>query len=286
MMGRVAIVTDSIACLPQVLIEKHGIHVVAPYINYDGRVFRDGIDISTTEAYRLLRESPDLFSTSGPAPSDYVEAYRKAAAGAEAVLCITLSSKVSSTNNSALAAREQLRREMPGTPIEVVDSRTCTGAEGFVVLAAAKAVSEGKDLGGAVRAAEEMRGKVDLVFVLETIQHAYRTGRIPKFAAQVGSWLDVRPVLTWKDGSAHLKCMTRNHGKGISILLGVMQRVVGDKRVHVAVHHTDAPEEGERLKERVSGEFDCAEIWLTEFSPIMGYSTGSGALGLAFYSDE
>lgn len=285
-MPKVAVVADSIACLPHQLIDKYGLHVVAPYIYFDGKAFRDGVDIEPSEAYQLLREAPDLFRTSGPTPLDYVETYRKAGRGADAILCITLSSKVSSTYNSALAARQQISQEMPHTPIEVLDSRICTGAEGFVVMAAAEALSKGEDLQGALRAAEEVREKVDLIFVLETVKHAYRTGRIPKFAAQVGSWLEVRPVITWKDGAAHLKCMTRNHEKGVNILIDAMSKAVGNRKVHVAVHHADCPEEGQRLKERICREFDCAEIWLTEFSPIMGYSTGGGTLGLAYYAKD
>lgn len=285
-MPGVAIVTDSIACLPQQVVDHYGLRVVAPYIYFDGRAFRDGIDISPTEAYQLLRQDPDLFSTSGPTPSDFVDAYREVGRSAEAILCITLSSKVSSTFNAALAAKQQVVQEMPNTPIEVVDSQICTGAEGFMVVAAAEALARGEDLGGTIEAAEQIRAKVDLIFVLDTLKHAYRTGRIPKFAAQVGSWLDVRPVLTWKDGSAHLKCMTRNHEKGVSLLLDSMGKDVGNRKVHVAVHHADCPEEGERLMERVSAQFDCAEIWLTEFSPIMGYSTGSGTLGLAYFAED
>jgi fatty acid-binding protein DegV len=65
-----------------------------------------------------------------------------------------------------------------------------------------------------------------------------------------------------------------------------MQKRVGAKPVHVAVHHTAALEEGEILKQRVLAEFNCVELWLTEFSPIMGYSTGRGTLGLAFYAED
>jgi fatty acid-binding protein DegV len=65
-----------------------------------------------------------------------------------------------------------------------------------------------------------------------------------------------------------------------------MHNRIGGKRVHVAVHHTDAWEEGEKLKGRVRKEFDCVELWLTEFSPIMGYAAGRGALGLAFYAEK
>jgi len=154
-----------------------------------------------------------------------------------------------------------------------------------VVLAGARASSNGCDVIDALKAAEQVMQKVDLIFVLETIRHAYRTGRIPKFASQLGALLSVKPVLAWRDGAAHLKCMTRSKERAIELLLEEMHKAVGDKPVHVAVHHADALEEGQRLQERVEGEFDCAEIWLTEFSPIMGYSTGRGTLGLAFYTE-
>jgi fatty acid-binding protein DegV len=90
----------------------------------------------------------------------------------------------------------------------------------------------------------------------------------------------------WCDGGARFKGMTRSKERGIERIVDLMRSRVGGKRVHVAVHHTDAPEEAEKLKERVRREFDCMELWLTEFSPIMGYSAGRGASGLAFYAEK
>jgi len=80
--------------------------------------------------------------------------------------------------------------------------------------------------------------------------------------------------------------MTRSKERGVDLLVEAMRKGVRDRPVHVAVHHADAPEEGQRLKERVQAEFNCVEVWLTEFSPIMGYSTGRGTLGLAFYTED
>ncbi len=77
----------------------------------------------------------------------------------------------------------------------------------------------------------------------------------------------------------------RNKEHGIDRLLQMMRDKVGQSPVHVAVMHAYALEEAERLKERISSEFNCAELWLTEFSPIMGYACGTGTLGLAFYSE-
>ncbi|OGO02276.1 MAG: hypothetical protein A2Y72_02280 [Chloroflexi bacterium RBG_13_53_26] len=285
-MDKVGIVTDSIGCIPKEMIDRYGIEIVSPNIFFDGNVYRDWIDITPSEAYQLLEKAPDLFTTSAPPPEAFVEAYRKMSKRAASILCITLSSKVSTVHSAALAAKEQVKDELANTNIVVLDSQTCTGAEGFVVLAGARAVAEGKELLEAVRAAEDVRGKVDLIFILETIRHVYRTGRIPKIASQIGAWLSVKPVMTWRDGVAHLRCMTRSKERGVDLLLEAMHKSVGDKPVHVAVHHADALEEGQRLKQRVESEFDCVEVWLTEFSPIMGYSTGRGTLGLAFYTED
>ena len=285
-MHKVAIIADTIACLPREIVERYGIEIVAPNIYFDGRVYRDGLDISPSEAYQLLEKAPELFSTSAPPPEDFVRAYRKLSTEAESILCITLSSKVSTVYTAAITAKEQVREELASTNIEVLDSQTVTGAEGFVVLAAARALAEGKSLVEAIEAAQRIMRKVDLVFVLETIRYAYRTGRIPKVAAQVGGWLNVKPILTWRNGVAHFNSMTRTKEKGVNHLLEVMREKVGTKPVHVAVHHADALEEGERLKQRVLDEFDCVELWLTEFSPLMGYATGRGTLGLASYAED
>ena len=77
----------------------------------------------------------------------------------------------------------------------------------------------------------------------------------------------------------------RNKRGGIGRLLKIMRSKVGQNPVHVAVMHAYALDEAERLKERVSSEFKCAELWISEFSPIMGYACGTGTLGLAFYSE-
>ena len=285
-MRKVAVIADSIGCIPRDMIETYGIEVVAPNIYWNGSVYRDWLDITPGQAYQLLQKDPDAFTTAAPSPGDLADVYRKVSKTAESLLCITLSSKVSTLHDAAVAASKLVKDELPSTKIEVMDSRICTGAEGFVVMAAARAASEGKGLVEAIDAAKWVRDRVDLLFVLDTVRHAYRTGRIPRFASQVGSLLEVKPVLGWRDGVARFKGMTRSKDKGIDQIVGLMHNRVGGKRVHVAVHHTDAAEEGEKLKERIQKEFDCVELWLTEFSPIMGYAAGRGALGLAFYSEK
>ncbi len=282
-MQQVAIATDTIACLTREQIEQYGIEIVPMKMDFDGHEYREYLDISPSEAYQLLEKNPERFLTSAASPPEILEVFRELSRRAQSILCITLSSKLSAQHSAAQLAVEQAKQELPHTMIELLDSKNVAAAQGFIVLAAARAVSQGKSLPEIIKAAEEVKGEIRLVMVLETIRHVYRSGRIPKVAAQAGSALNVKPILTISDGLVRFAGVTRNKQRGVNRLLQMMRGEVREQAVHVAVAHADAPEEAERLKERVSSEFNCAELWLSEFSPIMGYATGRGLLGLAFY---
>jgi DegV family protein with EDD domain len=182
-------------------------------------------------------------------------------------------------------AREEVKSGFPQIRIEVMDSKTVTAAEGFVALAGARTAGKGKDPTEVVRMAEQVRDKVSLFAFLDTIRYVYRTGRIPKVAAHIGSMLNIRPILPSSSELVRFKGIVRNRERGINRLLEIMEDKVGKNPVHVAVMHAYAPDEAEKLKERVSAWFHCAELWVTEFTPVMGYATGTGTLGIAFYEE-
>ncbi len=285
MAQRVAVITDSVACLTRELVEQYGIRIAPLTLYFENKTYRDWVDITPDEAYKLFLKDPDAFKTSGSDPLEWMEACRAASRETDSVVCITLSSKLSVVYNSVLDVKKRLKDEIPKLSIEVVDSKTVTAAEGFVALAAARAAEEGKSLPEVGKAAEEMRDRVALVAFMDTIRHIYRTGRIPKIAALAGSVLNIRPVLTVSGGVVRFMGAARSRERGIKRMLKTMREKVGENPVHVAVMHAFAREEGEKLKERVASEFDCVELWLTGFSPVMGYATGTGTLGLAFYED-
>ncbi len=282
-MQNVAIATDTVACLTMEQIEQHQIGIVPLRIDFDGHIYREYLDISPSEAYQLLEKDPERFVTSAASPPEILEVFRELSRKAQSILCITVSSKLSAQHSAAQLAVEQAKQELPHTMIELLDSRNAAAAQGFIVLAAARAAAQGKSLPEIIKAAEEVKGNIHLVMVLETIRHVHRSGRVPKVAAQAGSALNIKPILTSSNGAIHFAGATRNKQRGVNRILQMMRDEVGEQAVHVAVVHANALEEAERLKERVSSEFNCAELWLSEFSPIMGYATGRGLLGLAFY---
>jgi len=286
MAKKVAIITDSIACLTREHVEQYGITIAPIPLSFKGKIYRDWVDITPDEAYELFLQDPGSFKTAGASPGIFLEAYREASKQAKNILCITLSAKLSGAKDAAQQAREDIKEELPQTTIEVLDSQTVTAAEGFVALAAARAAEEGKSLAEVVKAAEEMVGKVTFLAFLDTVRHIYRTGRIPRIAALAGSVLNIRPVLTVSSGMVRFIGAARSREGGIKRMLKIMRDRVGQSPVHVAVMHAYALDEAQKIKERVAAEFNCAELWITGFSPVMGYATGTGTLGIAFYKED
>jgi DegV family protein with EDD domain len=282
---QVAIVTDSIACLTRELVEQYGIEIIPINFYACGKLYRDWVDIAPSEAYELFLQDPDSFKSSAASPEACLQAFRVASQRSPSLVCVTVSARLSMMYEAARKAREMALIELPETSIKVIDSRTATPSEGMVVLAAARAASEEKGFEEVIRAAEEIREKVNAIVFLDTIKHVYRSGRIPKLASRLGSALNIKPILT-VSGVVRFAGMARNRRQGIERVLQMMRDRVGDYPVHVALMHAYAPEEAEKLREQVAAEFNCVELWLAEFSPIMGYACGTGTVGVAFYPED
>lgn len=285
MADKVAVVTDSIACLSKGMVERYRVKIIPQNIYFGSRVYREWVDITPDAAYKLFLKNPDGFATSSASPVDYLEAFREASNHTKNILCVTISSKLSTVHNVALLAKEQAKVELPRLSVEVLDSQNVSAAEGFVVLAAARVVEEGKSLNEVVKVAKGIRDRVTLIALMDTVRYVYRSGRIPKLAAIAGSALNIKPIFTPSSGVVRFIGMVRHRERGIERLFRMMRNRVGSSPVHVAVMHAYARSEAEVLEERVLSEFNCQEVWIAEFSPVMGYACGTGTLGLAFYRE-
>lgn len=272
------------ACLPRDLIAQYGIRIVPVIFYAGGRVWRDWTDLTPAEAYKLFLEDPDSFKTSAASPEDFLEAYREAARRAPNVLCLTLATQLSGMYESARIAGEMAKRELPGVNVHVMDSWQVTCSEGMVVLAAARAAAAGKPFEEVIAAAEDLRERVRVVMFLDTLKHVYRTGRIPKIASQIGAALTIKPLLTIRKG-VHFMGVARSRRRGIERMLRQLRTDTGDGPVHVAVTHAYAPDDAAALYERIRTEFNAPDLWLAEFSPVMGYATGTGTLGISYHTD-
>ncbi|HUU65344.1 MAG TPA: DegV family protein [Dehalococcoidales bacterium] len=286
-MKKVAVVTDTTACIPQEQVTRYDIEVVPVQLIFEDKAYRDGMDISPTEFYALLRQANKLPTTSASSPDPYIEAYRKASQRAESILCLTEPSNFSAMVDSALVAKEMAKTALPNVVIEVLDCATAAGGQGLVALAAARAAASGKNLDEVMTTAQDIMYRVNLFATLDTLHYLVKGGRVPQAAALVNSLLKIKPIFTLNHAEAHTVALPRTIPSAIKRMTKLMEKkVVKGQRLHVAVMHADALDKAVALRNRIASQFDCAELFITEFTPVMGAHTGPGLLGIAFYSED
>jgi len=258
-------------------LEKYGIELVPLTIAFGDKVYRDSIDISPAEFYALLRQAKKPPTTSAPSPSTFLEAYHRASRQAASILCITLPTKLSGTFDSARLAMEKAKEAFPNIVIEVLDCGTAAAAEGFVVLAAAKMAALGKSLSEVLETAKSVMQRVNLLAIIDTLYYLVKGGRVPKAATLVSSAIRIKPIFTVKEGDAHPVTIVRTIPNGIKYMLLAMRRKMEKGQpFHVAVMHADALDKAIALRDQIAAQFDCSEIFITEFTPVIGGTLDRG----------
>lgn len=279
-MAKVIVVTDSSATVPVHLARELGIRVVPIVLAMNGRVYRDGVDVTAGELYRWLRAEKHIPTTSAPSVGHFLRLYVSAAEQASGILSIHMSPMLSSTYEAAWTASQLLE----SVPIDVIDSRTAAIGQGLVVLAAAREAAAGADLESVRGRAEDVAGKIRVLAALDTLVYLHRGGRIGRAAALAGSVLQLKPVLSLQDGQVDLFAKPRTKPRAVRTILRRMEDEVQGRRIHVGIFHADVPQEAEELRELVDRHFDCIELHVVEFTPVMGAHTGPGVLGVAYYA--
>jgi len=280
-MKKVMVVTDSSANMPADLAQKLNIQVVPIVLALDGRTFRDGVDITAADVYRWQRESRLLPTTSAPSVGDFLRVYAAAAEEAAAIVSIHLSSTLSATFNAASTASQLI----DGVPICVLNCHTAAMGLGFVALEAARAAAGGADLDAVTSRAQEVAARVRLLATLGTLEYLHRGGRIGGAAALVGAMLQIKPVLSLTDGHVDVFAKPRTQAKAVQVMLQQMNQQADGRPLHVAILHGDLPQEAEGLRQKIAAQSTCAELYVTELTPVMGAHTGPGVLGIVFYTD-
>lgn len=281
-MGRVAIVTDSSVNMADGVAKEYGIHVVPLKVILGGQSFRDGIDITATNFYRVLATAQELPTTSQPSAGDFVEVYQRLGTEVDGIVSIHLSDLLSGTVKSALAARELVR----DLPIEIIDSRSTSVGLGFVVLAAARAAGKGKALDDVVAAAREVVPKVNVLFVVDTLKYLHMGGRIGGASALLGTALRIKPLLELSEGQVNPVERVRSKERATNRMLEIMAQRVGSEGsgldLRAAVVHAARPDEADRLRAQVLARFQPSEFHLSELTPAIGTHAGPGTLGLGW----
>lgn len=286
-MARVMVMTDSVAGIPRNLAEEYHITVVpAANIIFDGHNYIDGVTLSATEAYQLIKKDPDKFTTSALNPGYFLEEYQRLSQKSADILHITLSSALSANYKTAGLAVEMLQKKSPKTNLRLFDAKTVAGAQGLIVLAAARAAAQGKSLEEVVAIAEKAREKTRGLMMLDTLRYVYRTGRMSKFASRVAALLNIKPINRMtEEGTLEFVGKVRNREAGYQKLIDLIKAEAESNSLHFMLMHAAAPEMAERLSQLLRQNFDCQRILISEYSPVMGYGSGPGSIFVGFHPD-
>jgi DegV family protein with EDD domain len=280
---RVVVVADSSAYTPDEALGGLDIPVIPLWLQWGDERFRDGVDIDPPTFYRRLRTDETIPTTSQPSMGEFLDFFREVGAGADAVVGVFITSKLSGTVANAQAAQA----ELPELSIRVVDSLSTSMGMGFTVLAAARAAAAGRSLDGVVAAAEEMRDRAHLLFAVDTLEYLHRGGRIGGARWLLGTALNIKPLLHFEDGTIEPLAQVRTRRKVIARMLDVAEERLGGKRMaEAAVIDAGTPEEGDALAEQVRERFGISPVYRTAVSPAIGTHAGPGTVGLVFYAER
>jgi DegV family protein with EDD domain len=275
--GRVAVVTDSTAYLPDGVAERLSVRVVPLQVVLGGRSGAEGSEVTPAEVAAALAAWVPV-STSRPTPAEFAAVYRAALdRGASAVVSLHLSRELSGTWDSARLAAAEVDSGL----IRVVDSRSAAMGLGFAVLAAAQAAAAGGTSEQVYAAAVSTAERTTTLFYVDTLEHLRRGGRIGAAQALLGTALSVKPILHVREGRIVPLEKVRTVSKGIARLEALAVAAAGDGPADVAVHHLAAAERATLLAERLRSRLpEVRQFYASEVGAVVGAHVGPGVLGV------
>ena len=273
----VKIVTDSSCDLPDALVAELGIDVVPLTIRFGTEELVDRRDLTPTEFWARCGASSELPSTAAPAPGAFEEVFRKAASeGAEGVVCVNISSKLSATGESAQAAARAVADVIP---VRVVDSLSVTLGEGMIAVEAARRAAAGATVDEIVALAEDMSRRTKVFGSLDTLEYLKRGGRIGAAQALLGSMLSIKPCIEVVDGKVEPGPKQRTRSRSLQWLADQVGASPGAE--NLAVLHGDAPDV-DTLLGLLDRHYPRDRIVVGQLGAVVGAHTGPRTIGVAF----
>lgn len=274
------IVTDS-ATDTHLLDEKDlNVHIIPLKVTLDEKSYRDGIDISADKFYDVLEESKGLPVTSQPSAGEFAELYRKLAQTDPDILSIHLSSGLSGTVNSAILGAEMT----PEAHVTVVDTKTLSGASGWQVLAAVRAVQAGWPLDKILAKLKQIADSSHTFYTLKELKYLIHGGRISHIKGLLASVLQIKPIIgVHKELGTYTQAgQARSFANALNGVVDALKKNLNQMEpLHVQIVHGANLEGALQLKEKVEEAFKCDWLHLGQISFVLGAHTGPSLVGVA-----
>lgn len=284
-MNKIAIITDTDSSIPAALAQKYAIQQVPITIHFEDQSYTTGIDIDDRLVFQIIDQRNKLPTTSAPSPAAFGAAYQRAFDdGAESIICICVSSKVSATYSAAVSACELF----PDRDISVIDSLHLSIGQGFMVLAAAEIIASGGSKEEAIAAAVDTGSRAHVFALLSTLKYLALSGRVGKLAAGMADTLNIKPILTVREGKLELLEKIRTRKKAIERMLELTRQVAADKTIErAAIIHVAYPEGAQELRNMLSQVLPLPkEVLVAEFTAGLSVHAGSGVVGVCLVTSK
>jgi DegV family protein with EDD domain len=280
-MAKIAIITDTDSSLPPTLTSRYHINQVPIAIIFGNEAYAANYDMDDKELFVRVDREKQLPTTSAPSTGQFAEAFKTAFNdGYDAVICICVSSEVSATYAAAVTAREMY----PEWDITVVDSKNLSMGQGFMVLAAAEAVQQGKTRDEVIAAAVETGARSYYFAGLSTLKYLAMSGRVGYLAAGMATIFNIQPILTIRDGKLDMLEKVRTRKKSLARLIELVKNSAGNKPIErMAIIHVNTLVEAREFEKLVRAEVKCPdEVLMCELGPGLSVHSGAGMIGVSF----
>jgi DegV family protein with EDD domain len=274
-----AIVIDSTADFPDAQERFPNWRVVPLYVNFGTQSYKDGVELTAHEFYERLRTSPELPTTSQPTPGDFAACYAELGAY-ERILSIHLASNLSGTYQSAVTAADDR--------VRVIDSETASVGISLLALAVQRRLERGTTDEEVDELVARYRVKHGLLFTVDTLEFLARGGRIGKAKAFAGQLMNVKPILSIRDGEVIPLKRVRGNRKAFQEFVDALDTQTRDEpALRVGIAHADAPERLHELEKMVRDLRPQAQIEQeTSLGAVIGAHAGPGTVGFFWFEDD
>lgn len=279
----VKIVTDSTSYISSDLVKEYDISVVSLNVLLQGKSFRE-VDLDNRDFYKIMDESGEIPTSSQPSVEELLNTFKRIVENGDDVVGVFLSSDMSGTYSSAHLVKEMVLEEYSNANIEIIDSRTNCMQMGFQVLQGARAAKEGKSIDKVVEEINKVVRTSRFLFVPDTLKYLKKGGRIGGASALFGTILQIRPILTVKDGITSVFDKVRTKKKAVNSIVNQVLMDIDEKGLgEVIVHHINCEEEGRELAKTLEEALNIP-VQIQSIGPIIGLHVGPGSIGVAYYT--
>ena len=271
----IRLLVDSASDYTQEEIKNKNLYFVPLQIQIEGKNYLDGVDIDTETFYTKMVNSKEFFKTSQPSPQEFLDIFEKVKEKQETLICLSLSSKLSGTYQSACLAKDMVDYEN----IYIVDTLTAAAGIRLLCEVAMNWIGENRSVESIVSGLEELKERVHIYAGLDTLEYLAKGGRISKTAAAIGTLASIKPIICTDHGEVAVAGKTRGVNKATSVVCEKMQSDIVDTLYPVYTLYSYGLENVEKLESKLDLDVNRVRIGST-----IGVHIGPNAFGVCFVS--